>query len=308
MPARGEDDPVTDSASPGLIERGQQLWRTALTDLSETDARVDQLDDAERRTVERHSLGNRLSHWSQVLLFVLLLWTGLAIWSGNYVLLESGIWSGYYVAFGIHMWAGILVLAVTFVIFPFYYVLVDDHRQLLEMADVQVGVAIAAAFAGLRKYLPYYHDARRAYDEDEGDWMAHHPMQKTFFWWIAIFVGILALTGFGMYREMTTEPTWWVTWLGFLSGWFSFELLKQVHLLLAFVTASMVVFHIYFAVLPGNWDILRSMVFGDVKAYVVHGRRNDDGPRAPRDGESGPAAADGGPDVDRDSGGASTDE
>lgn len=291
MPARGEEEDqiATDGGQSGLLARGRRLWKTAFTDLSETDQRVDQLADAERRTVERHSLGNRLSHWSQVILFVLLLWTGLAIWSGTYVFLDWGIWGGYYTAFGIHMWAGILTVAVTFVIFPFYYVIVDDHRQLLEIADIQVGVAIASAFAGLRKYLPYYHDARRAYDEDEGDWMAHHPMQKTFFWWIAIFMGVLALTGFGMYREMTTEPTWWVDGLGFLAGWFSFELLKQVHLLLAFVTASMVLFHVYFAVIPSNWDVLRSMVFGDLKAFVVHGERSvsttaGDGGTDPADG------------------------
>lgn len=290
--ATGTDDPGPD----GLIARGRRLVKTAFSDLSETDPRVEQLKDAETRSVERHSLGNRISHWLQVILFTLLLWTGLAIWTGNYAVLDalgSSIWGGYYIAFGIHMWAGILGLAVTFVIFPYYYIVADDHRQLLEMADIQVGAAVIPAFLGLRKYLPYYHDARRAYDEDEEDWMAHHPAQKSFFWWFAIFFGVLALTGFAMFREMTAEPSWWIDALGFLSAFFAFELLKQIHLVLAFVTTAMVVFHIYFAVLPGNWDILKSMFVGDVKAYIVHGERESAEEPTAGDGDGPPSGDDG---------------
>lgn len=283
-------EPVTDGGTTGVLGRARQFWDTATSDLDETDDRIAQMEDAETKTLERHSLGNRISHWLQVILFVMLAWTGFAIWYGEYAilnLLESGIWDGYYVAFGIHMWAAILTLGVTFVIFPYYYVVVDNHRQLIEMPDIQVGVAISSAFVGLREYLPYYHDARRAYDEDEGDWMAHHPMQKMFFWWIAIFMGLLALTGFGMFREMTAETSWWIGALGVMATFASFELLKQIHLLLAFITVSMVIFHIYFAAIPGNWDILKSMVYGDVEAKIVHsdGASDDE-----------PVAADGGQD------------
>ena len=283
------------SDETGALGRVRRLVRLARADLKETDDRVAQLETAERRSVERHSLGNRVSHWVQAILFFLLLWTGLAIWTGNYVLLESGIWGGYYVAFGLHMWTGILIVAITFVVFPYYYVFVDKHHQLLEIADIQVGTAIAEAFVGLRKYLPYYHDARRAYDEEESDWIAHHPMQKTFFWWIAIFIGILALTGFGMYREMATESTWWIDALGFMAGWLALETLKQIHLFLAFITAVMVLFHVYFAILPSNWDILRSMVFGDVDAYIVHGDREEPTGSTPSSGdEPASTVADGG--------------
>jgi len=288
---------TTDDAgegSPGLLDRVRQLWRTARSDIIETDDRVAQLETAERRSVERHSLGNRISHWLQALLFFLLLWTGIAIWTGNYFLLESGIWGGYSIAFGIHMWTGILIVAITFVVFPYYYVLVDKHHQLLEIADIQVSFDIGEAFVGLKQYMPYYHDARRAYDDEEKDWIAHHPMQKTFFWWIAIFIGILALTGFGMYREMATESVWWIDVLGFMSGWLALETLKQIHLLLAFITAVMVLFHIYFAVLPSNWDVLRSMVFGDVTAFIVHSDPDETSGEESSEGGPTPTAADGG--------------
>jgi Ni/Fe-hydrogenase 1 B-type cytochrome subunit len=267
----GDERPRPDGGTERIWWRLRKLARLAVADLSETDERVTQLGDTETRTIERHGLWNRFNHWAQAVLFFVLLWTGLAIWTGSYVVLESGIWDGYAVAFGLHIWAGILTLAVTFVLFPFYYVYVDDHRQLLELADIQVGTAIAGAFVGLREYLPYYHEARRTYDDAEDVWMAHLPMQKTFFWWIAIFIGLLALTGFGMYRAMLTDPAWWLVALGFMETWFSFELLKQLHLVLTFVSASMVAFHIYFAAMPSNWDILKSMVFGDLEAHVVNG-------------------------------------
>ncbi|MEF8757457.1 MAG: cytochrome b/b6 domain-containing protein [Halobacteriales archaeon] len=267
----GDERPRPDGDSGGLVRRLREFVRLARTDPTETDDRYGQLEDAETRSVERHGLWNRVNHWAQAVLFFVLLWTGLAIWTGNYAVLESGIWGGYSVAFGLHIWAGIFTLAVTFVLFPFYYIIVDDHSQLLEIIDIQVGTAIASAFLGLREYLPYYHEARRAYDEDDEDWMAHHPMQKTFFWWIGIFVGLLALTGFGMYRAMLSDPSWWIVTLGFMETWFTFELLKQAHLLLTFISASMVAFHIYFAVMPGNWDVLKSMVFGDLEAYIVRG-------------------------------------
>ncbi len=296
-----ENEPVTDGGTTGIVGRGKRLLQTATSDLSETDERIEQLPDSERKTVERHSLGNRVSHWMQVVLFVLLAWTGFAIWLGEYAVLESlasDIWGGYFVAFGIHMWAGILTLAVTFLIFPYYYVVVDDHGQFLEMPDIQAGISIGAAFVGLRKYLPYYHDARRAYDEEEGDWLVHHPMQKTFFWWMAVFIGLLALTGFAMYRLITPETTWWIDALGFLTAFMSFELLKQIHLFLAFITVTMVFFHIYFAVLPSNWDILRSMVWGDVEARVVNSEESEDGQPAATDGGRAAERPDGGGDDD----------
>ena len=282
-------------ADGGETERANNWLGRVWLSVGNRYERYRHLNPADKVAMDWHSWGTILTHWSMLLLLLATAGTGIAKWLGWYGPLSTGIWGGYYVAFGIHMWAGILTLAVTFVIFPYYYVVVDDHRQLLEIADIQVGVDIAESFVGLKKYMPYYHDARRAYDEDKGDWMAHHPMQKTFFWWIAIFMGILALTGFGMYRVIATDPPGWIVTLGFLSGWLALETMKQIHLLLAFVTAAMVLFHIYFAVIPSNWDVLKSMVFGDVEAYIVNGdREQGSGTRDDGDASPSPAAADGG--------------
>ncbi|SFC49192.1 formate dehydrogenase subunit gamma [Halobiforma haloterrestris] len=260
----------TGTGSRGIRERLGSVVSDVLTPPEEADDRYDRIRALKGRvTVERHSLGARLSHWTQALLMFVLLGTGYAIRTGTYGPMNVPPWDGYYIAFGLHMWAGILLMAFLFVLFPLYHVYVDGHRQLAEMDDVRVTVRVAQAFVGLKSYIPGYHHARETYDEEDGDWVAYHPMQKTFFWWVSIFFGLLTLTGFGMYAEMRTDPVRWIELLGFLSPWLPFEFLLQIHLLLAFLVFAMILGHVYFAILPSNHGALKSMVFGKMDAYVL---------------------------------------
>lgn len=244
-----------------------------------------------RGIVSRHGLGSRVMHWTLFALVALMAVTGFVMWTGTYAVLNDQVWGGYYKAFGIHMWTAILVLPVGFLLFPFYHVFVDGHRpvptraELRQLKDLRELLAIGAAFVGIRKYISKYHDARRSYDEDEGEWVAYHPMQKLFFWLqLALLAGV-TITGFGMFEYITTAVPEWVHWLGFLSGTASYELLKQIHHFLAFAWVGAVAFHAYFPVLPGNWDILRSMITGRVYAFLVSG--DDGGRRVSRQEERG---------------------
>ena len=273
------DDSTGESvgSSAGIRERLHRLASAVLSPSEEFDEQYERLRaETDRDTVERHSLGSRLSHWTQAALMFVLIGTGYAIWTGNYGPLNVPPWDGYYVAFGLHMWAGTLLVAVLFVLFPLYHVFVDGHRQLAELDDIRVSVRVAQAFVGLKSYIPGYHRARETYDEEDGDWVAYHPMQKTFFWWVSIFFGLLAVTGFSMYAEMMTDPVWWVGVVGFLSPWLPFEFLLQIHLLLAFLIVAMVIGHVYFAILPSNHGALKSMVVGDMDAYVLREDDDDD--------------------------------
>ena len=266
------------AAESGLVARLLGLLRSVFRSPAAADDRYSRIQAMKGRvSVERHGLGARLSHWTQALLMFVLMATGYAIWTGTYGPLNIGPWDGYYLAFGLHLWAGILLMAVLFVLFPLYHVYVDGHRQLAELADIRVSIRVAQAFVGLKSYIPGYHDARQTYDEAEGDWVAYHPMQKTFFWWINILFAVLVVTGFGMYAEMRSDPAWWVELLGFLDGWLNIVLLKQIHLFVFFVVVSMVLGHVYFALLPSNRETLRSMVFGEIDAYVLGGDDDDDG-------------------------------
>jgi len=264
-----------DAAS--LRRRVGALVRAAFASPEEADDRYRRVQALKGRvTVERHSLGARVSHWVQALLMFVLMATGYAIWTGTYGPLNVVPWDGYYLAFGLHLWAGILLLSFFFVLFPLYHVYVDGHRQLAELTDIRVAVRVGQAFVGLKSYIPGYHAARQTYDETDGDWVAYHPMQKTFFWWVGILFGVLALTGFGMYAEMRTDPAWWIELLGVLDGYVGFVVLKQIHLLVFFLIVAMIVGHVYFAVLPSNRATLRSMVFGDMEAYVLGGEDDDE--------------------------------
>ncbi len=108
-------------------------------------------------------------------------------------------------------------------------------------------------------------------------------MQKLFFWLqLALLAGV-TITGFGMFEYITTAIPEWVHLVGFLSGTASYELLKQFHHFLAFAWVGAVAFHAYFPLLPGNWDIFRSMITGRVYAFLGSG---DDGREAVNQKES----------------------
>lgn len=222
-----------------------------------------------RETKRRHGLGSRLSHWLLVVTFVLLLASGLMMWGGWYGPVFTELWGGYYVAFGVHMWAGILVLAVAFVLFPFYHVVVDGHNPVPTGEDVRTVLAILAAFVGLRGYVSGYHRARRTWDADDGEWVAYHPAQKLFWWTQLVLFALLAFTGFAMYDRMVADAPVWIGWLGAPAAWMAPETQLQTHIFFAFALTAAVAMHIYFAVLPSNWDVLKSMFTGDVEAYVV---------------------------------------
>jgi len=276
--AADSNTPGETAAESGVTTRLLGLLRSVFRSPAAADDRYSRIQAMKGRvSVERHGLGARLSHWTQALLMFILMGTGYAIWTGTYGPLNIVPWDGYYIAFGMHLWAGILLMAVLFVLFPLYHVYVDGHRQLAELADIRVSIRVAQAFVGLKSYIPGYHDARQTYDEAAGDWVAYHPMQKTFFWWINILFAVLVVTGFGMYAEMRSDPAWWVELLGFLDGWLNIVLLKQIHLFVFFVVVSLVLGHVYFALLPSNRETLKSMVFGEMDAYVLGGDDDDDG-------------------------------
>jgi formate dehydrogenase subunit gamma len=250
--------------------------------IAERSAEVDEeyseaLAATDRAPRHRHSLGTRISHWLLVVLFLVLLATGVMMWQGWYGPVASDVWGGYYPSFGLHMWAGILVLAVGFVLFPFFHVYVDGHNPMLTVQDVKDALTVTAAFVGLRQYISGYHRARRTYDDRDGHWAAYHPAQKMFWWTQLILFALLAFTGFAMYDRIATDAPVWIAWLGAPAAWLAPETQLQLHIFFALALTGAVGLHIYFAVLPSNWDVLGSMWSGEVNAYIV----DDDGRRPP---------------------------
>ena len=239
---------------------------------------VGMFPEVRQAVVIRHGLGTRITHWTYFLLVAIMAITGFMMWTGEYVIWYDQVWGGYYNAFGLHMWAAILVLPVGFILFPFYHIYADGNRpwpdmeELREADDIRELLAIAGALLGLRKYIAEYHEARRSWNQDEGEWVAYHPMQEVFFY---IQLGLLlfvTLTGFGLYEYISTTPIpWWAQILGFLAGPLTYEALKQAHHFLLFAWVGSVAFHAYFPLLPGNWDMFKSMFTGRLYSYIVSG-------------------------------------
>ncbi|MEF8855190.1 MAG: cytochrome b/b6 domain-containing protein, partial [Haloarculaceae archaeon] len=227
------------------------------------------LDEAEMESVRRWGLGSIVSHWVTVITMFAAAITGVMIWTGLYGPLDVGIWGGYQTAFTIHVWMGMLLAAVALVVFTFYHKVVDEHRLLLSTDQIKEQLVIAFALVGLMRYIPGYKQARRAYDEDRDHWVGYHPTQTAFWYALWLFVILLTLTGFALWADIATDPAWWVSALGFMEGWLPYERMLQFHLVATFLTLIAIAFHVYVAVLPGNWDFLGSMVNGTVEAWVV---------------------------------------
>ena len=276
----------------GIIDIGRLPGGGYVTGIrSELAARYEgylDLDKSDMESIRRWGLGSIVSHWLLVVLMVTAIVTGVAFWTGWYPL-DIGIWDGYQTAFYFHIGAGILIAVIALVVFPFYHKFVDGHNLVVSLDQIKEEIIIAFSFVGLIRYIPGYKKARRTYDEDREEWAGYHPMQ-TVFWYVTwFFVVALTLSGFALWENLATDPTWWVATLGFLSEWLAYETMLQLHLLATFWVIAAIAVHAYFAVTPGNWDILRSMVFGTLQGWRVDAETRPEPPEdvASRDDLSG---------------------
>lgn len=245
------------------------------------------LDKSDKETVRRWGLGSIVSHWLLVLFMLTAIVTGVAIWTGLYPI-ETGIWDGYQIAFQTHVWAGVLVAVIALVVFPFYHKVVDGHDLLLSRKQIKEQIVITFAFLGLVRYIPGYKQARRAYDEDRDHWAGYHPAQTAFWYATWFFVIVLTLTGFALWNDLATDPPWWISTFGFMQGWVAFETMLQIHLVATFLTIAVILIHAYVALLPGNRDILGSMIGGTVKAWRIDEESRPEPPEGQREtGEEG---------------------
>lgn len=228
-----------------------------------------ELDKEEMEEIERWGLGSIISHWLIVVLMLAAVLTGIAFWTGWYGPLDIGIWSGYQTAFNIHIVGGVVLMVLSFLVFPFYHKFVDGHSLRVDGQQLKEQLVIAFSFVGLVRYIPGYKKARRTYDEDRGEWAAYHPAQTVFWYLMWFFVGALTLTGFALWRELASDPAWWVELVGFMQGWVAYETMLQFHLISTFFVFAAIAMHAYFAITPNNWDILRSMGVGTLKGWRV---------------------------------------
>ena len=265
------EPPVSSDDSVGIIERlpggsaAATLWR-GLADRYEPYLTLEK-DDKE--TIKRWGLGSIISHWVLVALMIVVAGTGFLFWSGWYGPLNIGIWDGYQVSFYLHTYGGVMLAVIALIVFPMYHKFADGHNLLVSPSQIKEEIVIALSFLGLMEYIPGYKNARRTYDEDEEEWVGYHPMQTVFWYLTWFFVVVLTLTGFALWTALATDPAWWIAALGFMDGWVTYETMLRLHLIATFWVLAAIGIHAYFAVMPSNWDFLRSMVVGTVEGWRV---------------------------------------
>lgn len=255
----------------GAIESGESGgWLSGLwLEVANRYEQYRSLDKSDRELLDWHSWGTIISHWSLVVLMILVAGTGIVKWLGVYGPLDIGIWGGYNPTFLLHVWAGVFLAVVAFVLYPYYSLVVDGKRVLITREQIQEQIVIALAFLGLASYIPGYKKARRSYDAENEEGIAHHPTQ-TAFWYITwLFVGLLTLTGFALWSSLAADPAWWVSGLGFMEGWFAYETVLRVHLIATFWVLAAVALHAYFPLMPSNHDMLFSMIHGKLNGWKV---------------------------------------
>ena len=264
-------DRVTDSGDGRIAERlpGGSVATDVWWGLAARYEPYLTLESEDKEPIKRWGLGSIVSHWLLVVLMVVVAGTGFLFWTGWYGPLNVGIWDGYQLSFYLHTYGGVVIAVIALLVFPMYHKFADGHKLLVTPTQIKENLVIALSFLGLLNYIPGYKNARRTYDEDESEWVGYHPMQ-TVFWYVTwLFVVVLTLTGFALWKALAMEPAWWIAALGFMEGWATYETMLRLHLIATFWVLAAIAVHAYFAVLPGNWDFLRSMVFGTVNGWRV---------------------------------------
>ncbi|MFP4529791.1 MAG: hypothetical protein ACLFNC_00715 [Halodesulfurarchaeum sp.] len=265
------DSPRTDGGVTADADGGESTGWLARTwlELANEHERFEYLKKEDRTLLDFHSWGTILSHWLMVLLMVIATVTGLTKWLGTYGPLKIGIFDGYHVAFLGHVWAGVLLAVFAFLLYPFYSFVVDGKSPTMSVKQIKEQIIVALAFVGLASYIPGYKKARRTYDAENEEWVAHHPTQKAFWYATWLFVAVLTLTGFALWESLTSETVWWIAALGFMEGWVSFEMMLRLHLIATALFVASILLHMYFPLVPSNHDLLYTMVHGKLLGWRV---------------------------------------
>jgi thiosulfate reductase cytochrome b subunit len=172
-------------------------------------------------TIYLYSRYERLWHWLQTLLIVLLIVTGFEI-SGLYTLL------GYEAAVKVHEWVGITWL-IAFAFFVFWIFTTGEWRHYIPTTKKMFSVIryyIYGIFKGEPHPVPKRKEAK------------HNPLQRiTYLIVAALLLPIQMVTGFLLFSYNS-----WTAW-GMAS--LSLEVVASIHLFFAFATLIFVIIHIY---------------------------------------------------------------
>lgn len=224
---------------------------------------------AETIVVERHSLGFRIIHWLQVVLMGVMVVTGYGIYSGTYIFSNSSPAFGYFSNFGLHMMAATFLLMVNVpLLLYFLYIDRDLLSQIIRPKDIKNLWRLGLNFIGIQKKYPL---RLHRYDLKNKGWVdKYHPMQKFFLWVEVILLLLAALTGYGMYKILYYGSTdiGFLAALGFIAKYMSLTAMKKLHFAILLFFAAVLPYHIYLVIIPVNWNLLKSNIYGKFPAKI----------------------------------------
>lgn len=202
----------------------------------------------EKITVQRFSLGVRITHWVHGILILTFMITGLGIYWGSY------LWGDYAQNISLHMILSFVLLMVGVLHLYIMSAITGDIRDVwVHIKDIKDTIMIAQSWLGISKKYPEY----GTYDvEKKRFYGKYHPVVKMKYWADTWFVGFAAISGFAMYYSNV---------LGFLNSIgipFDFAWMRAIHFLVFIYFVVSLSGHIYLSIIPVNWEVLKSMVTG----------------------------------------------
>lgn len=203
-------------------------------------------------SVVRHTLAHRIWHWVLFVSIGLLVLTGVDMYFG------LAIFGGLSIARSWHMVFAFLVGFWAYPVFVYFYWVTGELKDLVPVSsDLTFFAQMAKSFLGLSANYPEH----STYDVKAGEYYRkYNPGQKAVYGGILLFLFLQGLTGFVMF---------WPDTFGFLvSAFGGIANIRALHLVLLYVILSLVALHIYMAVIPQNWEALKSMFIGKARERV----------------------------------------
>jgi len=209
--------------------------------------------------VTRHPIEHRVWHWIFFVTMGMLVLTGIDMYL-TYSLFGYSISGGFSLARSWHMVFALLAAFWAYPIFLYIYSVTGDLKELIPyVSDISFFKDMTRNFLGLSTYYPEHstYDVRA-----DRYYKKYNPGQKLVYWGILFFLLLQGITGFAMF---------WPDQFGLVSSILGgIVSVRALHLALTYAVLGLVTMHIYMAVIPRNWQSLKSMFLGTASEHV-HG-------------------------------------
>lgn len=217
------------------------------------------MDKEELVRVVRHPIEHRMWHWVFFVTIVALVLTGADMYL-TYSMFGYSISGGFGLARSWHMLFALLAAFWAYPIFLYIYGVTGELKELIpSSSDIAFFGDMTRNFLGFSSYYPEH----STYDvRGEKYYRKYNPGQKLVYWGILLLLLLQGVTGFTMF---------WPDKFGLVESILGGIVnVRALHLALMYAILGLVTMHIYMAIIPQNWQSLKSMFIGRALEHV-HG-------------------------------------